>query len=354
VLWVDKYRPTSLSQLDLHEFITERLKKMIQSGDFPHVLFYGPSGAGKKTRIRALVKELFGAGAGKMKVHHRLVEVNPKSKKKVEITTMGSNYHVELNPADAGIYDRAVVQEVIKEMAETYSVHPGHQQRSFRVVVLSEVDRLSHGAQNALRRTMEKYMTTCRLILCCESASRVILPLRSRCLAIRVPAPTVEEIVGVLSHVASREKLKLPDELATRIAQDSGRNLRRAVLMLEACKADKYPFTSDQKVRVADWERFIDELGRIICEEQSPARLLLARNKMYELLGNCIPPDVIMRTLTNVLLKRVDDLLKHETVKWAAYYEHRLKTGSKPIFHMEAFVAKFMAIYKRWILESFG
>lgn len=30
---------------------------------------------------------------------------------------MGSMYHVELNPSDAGNYDRYVVQEIIKEMA---------------------------------------------------------------------------------------------------------------------------------------------------------------------------------------------------------------------------------------------
>eukprot|EP00456_Euglypha_rotunda_P035514 TRINITY_DN27356_c0_g1_i1.p1 TRINITY_DN27356_c0_g1~~TRINITY_DN27356_c0_g1_i1.p1 ORF type:complete len:127 (+),score=5.51 TRINITY_DN27356_c0_g1_i1:87-467(+) len=125
--------------------------------------------------------------------------------------------------------------------------------------------------------------------------------------------------------------------------------------MLEACKVDRYPFVPDQKVRVADWERFTEELGRIICEEQSPGRLLIARNKMYELLVNCIPPDVIMKTLTNVLIgKAMCDAMKHEIIKWAAYYEHRMKIGSKPIFHLEAFVAKFMSIYKRWILESFS
>ena len=63
-----------------------------------------------------------------------------------------------------------------------------------KVVVLNQVDRLSKQAQAALRRTMEKYAATCRLILCCDSPSKLIAPLRSRCLGIRVPAPSVPEV----------------------------------------------------------------------------------------------------------------------------------------------------------------
>jgi len=40
-------------------------------------------------------------------------------------------------------------------------------------------------------------------------------------------------------------------------------------------------------------------------------------------------------------------------VRWAAFYEHRLQLGSKPIFHLEAFVAKFMSIYKRFLISTF-
>lgn len=36
----------------------------------------------------------------------------------VELTTLSSTHHVELNPSDAGFQDKYVVQEIIKEMAK--------------------------------------------------------------------------------------------------------------------------------------------------------------------------------------------------------------------------------------------
>ena len=55
---------------------------------------------------------------------------------------------------------------------------------------------------------------------------QVIPAIRSRCLNVRVAAPSHDEIVSVLQSVAKREGCNLPVELAKRIAEKSNRNLR--------------------------------------------------------------------------------------------------------------------------------
>ena len=62
------------------------------------------------------------------------------------------------------------------------------------VVIINEADALTRDAQAALRRTMEKYMNNMRLILCANSTSKIIAPIRSRCLLVRVSAPDEQEV----------------------------------------------------------------------------------------------------------------------------------------------------------------
>ncbi len=177
-----------------------------------------------------------------------------------------SAHHVELNPSDAGIYDRLVVQEVIKEIAANQPLDAG----GFKVVLLQEVDRMTREAQAGLRRTMEKYMSACRLVLCCTSTSKVIEPVRSRCLPVRVPAPSEAEVVDVLRKIAKKEGIVLPDELALRLAAGADRNVRRAVLSFEATRARQYPFPVDCVVEPPDWQVFISAIAKDVLEDQSP------------------------------------------------------------------------------------
>jgi replication factor C subunit 3/5 len=131
-----------------------------------------------------------------------------------------------------------VVQDLLKEVAQTQQVDTQARQK-FKVVVINEADHLSRDAQAALRRTMEKYSPNLRLILLANSTANIIAPIRSRTLLVRVAAPTEEQICDVLKSVGKEEKFDLAEGLNRRIAKESGRNLRRALLMYEAVYAQK-------------------------------------------------------------------------------------------------------------------
>ena len=229
MLWVDKHRPTRLQQLSYHGALTQRLSSLAsEPGGLPHLLFYGPPGSGKKTRIMSLLRQVFGPGTERLRLDKRTFTT--PTKRTVEINMISSNYHIEMAPGDAGLNDRYVIQDVIKEMAQSKNIasvgsnaeaggggggifasssasssnnnsekndeenNAKMCRATYKVVVLVEVDKLTRQAQAALRRTMEKYSSSCRLILCCSNPSKVIDPVRSRCLGIRIAAPSHDEV----------------------------------------------------------------------------------------------------------------------------------------------------------------
>jgi replication factor C subunit 3/5 len=146
--------------------------------------------------------------------------------------------------------------------------------KKFKVLVLHEVDSLSKQAQHSLRRTMEKYSSVCRIVMLCSTVSKVLEPVRSRCMCIRVAAPPDTKIMDTLMHVSQEEQLNLPVELASRIVSMCGRDLRKALLCLECCRVEHFPFLASQQPRLADWELYIAVCSLPFCVEvQAPQRL---------------------------------------------------------------------------------
>eukprot|EP00730_Choanoeca_flexa_P013771 TRINITY_DN5689_c0_g2_i2.p1 TRINITY_DN5689_c0_g2~~TRINITY_DN5689_c0_g2_i2.p1 ORF type:complete len:354 (+),score=70.55 TRINITY_DN5689_c0_g2_i2:89-1150(+) len=346
-LWVDKYRPKALSKLDYHPELSDNLEMLAKSGDVPHLMFYGPSGAGKKTRVMAFLRELYGPSADRLKIEHQTLKPTPS--KTVEISTLSSNFHIEINPSDVGIDDYHVVRMLLKDIASSPQMDASH--FPFKIVVISEADQLTRKSQQALRRLMEKYVSNCRYILVCNSSSKVLAPIRSRCLQMRVGAPSESQMVEILQSVAKKERTSASTGFCEKLVREAERNLRRALLMLEAscAAASRSNLEDNTSIVKCDWEAYLHETSVQIVGEQSSARLLSVRGRLYELLTHCIPADLIIKTLARELIQHCDGQLKVDVIAIAAEYEHRLRNGRKEIFHLEAFVAKFMAIYKKYL-----
>lgn len=62
-----------------------------------------------------------------MKIDQR-VFLTP-SKRKLDVNIVQSNFHIEMTPSDVGNYDRVVIQDLLKEIAQTQQVDLNAKQR---------------------------------------------------------------------------------------------------------------------------------------------------------------------------------------------------------------------------------
>ena len=101
------------------------VRKFVDEGKLPHLLFYGPPGTGKTSTIVALAREIYGKNY--------------------------SNMVLELNASDDRGID--VVRNQIKDFASTRQIFS----KGFKLIILDEADAMTNAAQNALRRVIERY-----------------------------------------------------------------------------------------------------------------------------------------------------------------------------------------------------
>lgn len=383
-LWADKYRPKALAKLSYHDDITEQLSKLADSGpNFPHLLVYGPSGAGKKTRIMAMLRRLYGTGSiDNLKVDVKTF-VTP-SNRKLEFNVISSPCHMEITPSDMGNNDRVVIQDLLKEVGQTEALDfsglfhiakkdgdssenggdengKSSPQRKFKVVIINESEKLSRDAQAALRRTMEKFSGTIRLVLICDSTSNIIDPIKSRTLGIRVGLPEKEAIRQVFESILNNEadaKRSFPEDWDERsivfdhIIQECDNNLRLGIMMLEAMYMNHDSITVQTPVIKPDWQLVIESLAKGVLKDRSVARLTTCRTILYELLSHAIPGKLLLEKLMFNFIKLVDDYsgirhlnkVKMDIVDAAALFDERLTLGSKDIFHLEGFITRVMVI----------
>lgn len=78
-----------------------------------------------------------------------------------------------------------MVQEIITEFSKSKQISQDSLIR--KVAIIHDSDCLSKGAQQALRRTMEKFSSNVIILFVASSVSKLIPAIRSRCIHLRIP-----------------------------------------------------------------------------------------------------------------------------------------------------------------------
>ncbi len=310
--WVEKYRPAKLEDLVGQPEIVKRLQSYVSKHNTPNLLFSGSAGVGKTSAAVALAKELFGK-----QFERNFLELNASNERGID-----------------------VVRKTIKDFARTLAFGG-----DFKIIFLDESDALTPDAQQALRRTMEKYTRTCRFILSCNYSSRIIEPIQSRCVVFRFRPLTGKQMQQRLQDIAKQEKVQFDQKALDAVIYVSMGDMRKAINVLQASAALGSKVTEDTVFNVSSRAKpaEIKEMIQLALK----GNFLEARNLLDTLLyeHGMSGEDVVLQLYREVMAaeeKEIESKTKIALVDVIGEYNFRMVEGANERIQLEALLAQFM------------
>jgi replication factor C small subunit len=313
--WVEKYRPKTLSDVVGNDAITSQLKAFVRNKNPPHLLFAGPAGSGKTSCALAFARELFGENF--------------------------QQCFLELNASDERGID--VVRTKIKDFARTLSLTSV----PFKIIFLDEADALTADAQQALRRTMEKYSTTTRFVLSCNYSSRIIEPLQSRCAVFRFSRLQEADLRKMLEVITLGEKLKIDQKAQEALLYVAEGDARKLINTMQGAASVSDKITSEEIFKIASRARpeEVEKMVHLALNGSfTDARKMLDEIMLrYGMSGE----EVILQIFREITKMEIGDKEKVMLVDKVGEYDFRMVEGANERIQLEALLAQIMLLGKK-------
>ncbi len=309
-IWTEKYRPKKFEEVVGQDEIIKRVQALTDSLNIPHLLFSGPAGTGKSTLALIVVKNLFG-------------------------NSWKENY-LELNASDErGIN---IVREKVKDFAKTKSLG----NTSFKVIFLDEADALTPEAQQALRRTMENYASTCRFILSCNYSSKIIDPIQSRCASFRFKLLEKKDVKKVIEKIAEGENLEISDEAIGLLYEGSEGDCRRSINLLQSTAAISPKISKDLILTIISNTK--PKEVKIVLDYALSGDFENARKKLLDLMlkESISGQDIIKSIQKEIWNLTIEPSIKVKLTEKTGETEFRIVEGSDPFIQLQSLLASFV------------
>lgn len=222
MLWSEVYRPKGCDEIIGQDEVVRYLVSFAESGSVPHMLISGPHGTGKTAAVECLARRLYadnweanttifsatdllGRGKSVLEEDERFSHIYQKGQSQIANFKYIVKWYASMRPLDA----------------------------PFKLMVIEDAHDLTFEAQQALRRTMERYSTTCRFIFVTTRPSALIPAIISRCLPLFF-APIENEVIRArLDEILAAEGAKIAAEDLELIVYAAQGDLRRAIIYLQ-------------------------------------------------------------------------------------------------------------------------
>ena len=219
IVFARKYRPQAFDEVIGQSHITTTLENAIAQNRVAHAyIFAGPRGVGKTTTARIFAKALNCENGP-------TADPCNKCPSCLEITQGSSLDILEID----GASNRGI--DEIRNLRENVKFSPS--KGRFKVYIIDEVHMLTLDAFNALLKTLEEPPAHVKFIFATTQAHKVPPTILSRCQRFDFRRISIKDIVDSLKTIASKENLKVDDDVLILMAKHSDGSMRDAQVVLD-------------------------------------------------------------------------------------------------------------------------
>ena len=305
-MWVEKYRPTKLSEIVNQTEIIGSLEALIKDPtDMPHLLFSGSAGVGKTTTALCLSRQILGEYA--------------------------KDCTLDLNASD----ERGI--GMVREKVKKFSRFAAMVDVPFKIIILDEADEMTSDAQTALRRIIEDTAKICRFILIANNVSKIIQPIQSRCAAFKFTSVSEQDVIARLEEIAKKEKVKTDKKGLKAIYEYTEGDLRHAINLMQATASlggitEENVKASAGLTKTSD----VDEVLKIALS----GKVTEAREKMIELIKVYgMSESDFLKYLNSAVFKSKHGKLS-DILQVIAKYDYRILVGANSEIQLSAMLAE--------------
>ena len=363
-IWHHSIIEKILESFDTHNEIYSRIDKIVKKpenefaeiisnlergiwryANFQHLVVYGKGGSGKEFLVNKLLEKIYGKANTELNEIEYTINGYGNSKTKVKIKQ--SKFHIVIEPNSNG-FDKYLIQEIIQNYAKTEILNILKYKRLFKIVIINKIDNLSNTAQASLRRTMEKYADTCKFIFICDQLSKMIEPLRSRCIEIRVPLPNNIQIINTLLQICQTEKIILDTPNLVDILINSNQKIYNAIWLLEL-KNNGCEFVNNKDNIILEMVQMI--INKKNYTSKKAYRVIKkCRDLFYKLsITNISTQEIISEIMRKLLMYFEDINIKSHIIEITSIFELRKSQGTRHIECFEAYIIRLIYLFSNYI-----